>query len=313
MKMKNGVLKILICDDDSQDRNLVRHYIDQIDNGEIVTLEAANKDEIQKALERGRIDLVLMDLQMPEKSGEQWLKEIVENQLAPVIMLTGFGSEEIAAESIQHGAVGYLPKARLSTARIAEMIDKAIDDWRKSVQAQATQEELTRLASIDVLTGLLNKSTILARLDKAISYASRYRAQLSVLILDIDHFKKINDNHGHLVGDDVLEQIGAMLARSIRETDIAGRFGGEEFLIILPRADLSFALTISERIRETIMTAKMTDMNGKVLRVTVSQGLAGYIWGDDQRSLIARADRAMYKAKQNGRNRVEITDSVIAR
>jgi DNA-binding NarL/FixJ family response regulator len=127
MKMKNGVLKILICDDDSQDRNLVRHYIDQIDNGEIVTLEAGNKADIQKALDKGRIDLVLMDLQMPEKSGEQWLKEIVEKQIAPVVMLTGFGSEEIATESIQHGAIGYLPKARLSTARLAEMIDKAME------------------------------------------------------------------------------------------------------------------------------------------------------------------------------------------
>jgi diguanylate cyclase (GGDEF)-like protein len=104
-----------------------------------------------------------------------------------------------------------------------------------------------------------------------------------------------------------------MLARSIRETDIAGRFGGEEFLIILPRADLPFAVEISERIRKTIMTAKMADTNGRVFRVTASQGLTRYVSGDDQRSLIARADSAMYKAKQNGRNRVEVTGLVIAR
>ncbi len=128
--MENGILKILICDDDPQDRKLVRHCIDKIASREIVTLEAGNKADIQKALDKGRIDLVLMDLQMPEKSGEQWLKEIVEKQLAPVVMLTGFGSEEIAAEAIQHGAVGYLPKARLSTVKLAEMIDKAMGDVR---------------------------------------------------------------------------------------------------------------------------------------------------------------------------------------
>jgi len=117
---KQSLLKILVCDDDPADRKLCRTYLQQIDSREIVLIEAGQKDEIQNALDRGRIDLVFMDIQMPEKSGMEWLAEIVKKQAAPVVMLTGSGSEEVAVQSLQEGAVGYLAKSTLSSKKLAE-------------------------------------------------------------------------------------------------------------------------------------------------------------------------------------------------
>jgi len=131
LKAKQSLLKILVCDDDPADRKLVRAYLQQIESREIVLLEAGQRAEIQNALDKGRIDLVFMDIQMLEKSGMEWLAEIVEKQTAPVVMLTGSGSEEVAVQSLQEGAVGYLPKSKLSTEKLVETIDDALKRWRQ--------------------------------------------------------------------------------------------------------------------------------------------------------------------------------------
>jgi len=305
LKAKQSLLKILVCDDDPADRKLVRAYLQQIDSREIVLLEAGQRAEIQNALDKGRIDLVFMDIQMPEKSGMEWLAEIVEKQTAPVVMLTGSGSEEVAVQSLQKGAVGYLPKSKLSTEKLAETIDDAMKRWRQIQQGRANQEELERLANIDSLTGLLNRGAILRKLSEQMKHAKRYRDELSLSLLDIDHFKKVNDQYGHLTGDDVLEQVAILMWQNIRDADIIGRYGGEEFIIILPRTDLSSALNVAERVRKMIEASKMKDPEGNMFGITVSQGISIYKLGEDEHSLISRADNALYKAKGNGRNRVE--------
>jgi len=305
LKTKQSLLKILVCDDDPADRKLVRAYLQQIDDREIVLLEAGQRDEIQNALDKGRIDLVFMDVQMPEKSGMEWLVEIVEKRTAPVVMLTGSGSEEVAVQSLQEGAVGYLPKNKLSTEKLVETIDDALKRWRQIQQSRANQEELERLANIDSLTGLLNRGAILRKLDEQIKHANRYREGLSLDMLDIDHFKKVNDQYGHLIGDDVLEKVAILVQKSIRDVDTVGRYGGEEFIIILPMTDLSSAINIAERVRKMIEAAEMKNCKGNVFGITVSQGISIYKPGDDEHSLISRADNALYKAKRNGRNRIE--------
>ena len=305
LKAQQSVLKILVCDDDPADRKLVRACLRQITDREIVLLEAGQRAEIQDAVDRGRVDLVLMDIQMPEKSGMEWLAEIVEKQTAPVVMLTGSGSEEIAVQSIQEGAVGYLPKSNLSKENLRNTIDAALEKWRRMQQGKADQEELERLANFDSLTGLENRRAILRRLEDQIKHASRYKEELSVIMLDIDHFKKVNDHYGHLTGDDVLEKVGTVVRQSIRDTDTAGRYGGEEFIIILPKTDLSTALYVAERIREAIEAAEMKAPEGDVFTITVSQGLSSYEPGEDEQCLISRADGALYRAKESGRNRVE--------
>ncbi|MEE8379675.1 MAG: diguanylate cyclase [Gammaproteobacteria bacterium] len=305
METWQSVLKILVCDDDKADRKLVRAYLQQINDREVILLEAEKREEIQNALDRGRIDVVFMDIRMPEKSGMEWLEDIVKKRMAPVVMLTGFGSEEIAVQALQQGAISYLSKSGLSKEKLVETIDDAIERWRGLVISRANQEQLERLVNIDSLTGLLNRRAILNRLHEHITNARRYEDNLSVLMLDIDHFKRINDKYGHITGDDVLEKVASLFQRTIRDTDTAGRYGGEEFLITLPKADLSSALIVAERIRKNIKATKMKDLTGNVFSITVSQGLATYKPGDDVHSLISRADNLLYQAKRNGRNRIE--------
>jgi two-component system cell cycle response regulator len=305
-EIKQPLLKILICDDDPADRKLVRTYVQRITDREIVLLEAGHTEEIQNALDKGRIDLVLMDNQMPGKSGMEWLAEITRKQLAPVVMLTGSGTEEIAAQAFQEGAVGYLPKSSLSQEKLGNTIDVALDKWTRLQQAMADKEKLERLANFDSLTGLYNRRAILGKLHELINRANRYKEDFSLVMLDIDHFKRVNDRYGHLTGDEVLEKIAALIRRNIRDTDIAGRYGGEEFIIILPHTNLSSAWVIAERIRSIIEKAEMKDPAGNVFAVTVSQGLSGWERSEDADSLISCADEALYKAKAKGRNRVQI-------
>lgn len=309
MMLETGqsLLKILICDDDLADRKLVRTYLQQVTGREVVLLEASRTEEIQNALDRGRIDLVLMDNQMPEKSGMDWLPEIAKRQLAPVVMLTGSGTEEVAVQALQEGAVGYLSKSSLSQEKLVNTIDAALDKWTRLQQARADKEELERLANFDSLTGLYNRQAILGKLRELINRANRYKEDFSLSMLDIDHFKRVNDRYGHLTGDEVLEKIAALIRRNIRDTDIAGRYGGEEFIIILPQTNLSSAWVVAERIRGIIEKAEMKDPVGNVFAITVSQGLCGWERGEDAYSLISRADEALYKAKQKGRNRVQIS------
>ncbi|HEY4712149.1 MAG TPA: diguanylate cyclase [Dehalococcoidia bacterium] len=306
-EIKQPLLKILVCDDDPADRKLVRTYLQQVTGREVVLLEASQTEEIQNALDKGRIDLVLMDNQMPGKSGMEWLAEIAKKQLAPVVMLTGSGTEEIAVQALQEGALGYLSKDSLSQEKLVNTIDATLDKWTRLQQASANKEELERLANFDSLTGLHNRQAILGKLGELINRAKRYKENFSLSMLDIDHFKRVNDRYGHLTGDGVLEKIAALIRQNIRDTDIAGRYGGEEFIIILPQANLPSARVVAERIRNIIENTEMKDSAGNVFAITVSQGLSGWERGEDAHSLISRADEALYKAKANGRNRVEIS------
>jgi diguanylate cyclase (GGDEF)-like protein len=309
MMLETGqsLLKILICDDDPADRKLVRTYLQQVTGRELVLLEASQTEEIQKALDKGRIDLVLMDNQMPGKSGMDWLPEIVKRQLAPVVMLTGSGTEEIAVQALQEGAVGYLSKNNLSQEKLVNAIDAALDKWTQLQQARADKEKLQRLANLDSLTGLYNRQAILSKLREVINRAKRYKEDFSLSMLDVDLFRRVNDRYGHLTGDEVLEKIATLIRQNIRNTDVAGRYGGEEFIIILPQTDLSSALVVVERIRSVIENAEMKDSAGNVFAITVSLGLSSWGPGEDAHSLVSRTDEALYKAKENGRNRVEIS------
>jgi len=249
----------------------------------------------------------LMDNQMPGKSGMDWLSEIAKRQLAPVVMLTGSGTEEVAVEALQEGAVGYLSKNNLSQEKLVNTIDAALDKWTELQQARADKEELERLANLDSQTGLYNRQAILGKLRELINRAKRYKEDFSLSMLDVDLFRRVNDRYGHLTGDEVLEKIATLIRRNIRNTDVAGRYGGEEFIILLPLADLSSAMVVAERIRSVIESTEMKDSGGNVFAITVSLGLSSWEPAEDAHSLISRTDEALYKAKENGRNRVEIS------
>jgi diguanylate cyclase (GGDEF)-like protein len=170
----------------------------------------------------------------------------------------------------------------------------------------ASNQVLNQYANVDELTGLHNRRFILENFYQKVSSAKRYNQPLSILLIDIDYFKKVNDKFGHLVGDEVLMAVALDLDNGLRETDLIGRYGGEEFLALLPMADLAEAQAIAERLR--LLVADNVAFQEKYgFGVTVSIGLVELTATETGLELIARVDKALYKAKNNGRNRVEIT------
>ncbi len=157
----------------------------------------------------------------------------------------------------------------------------------------------------DPLTGLSNRRCFMERLGQETSRSQRYHSPLSLLVLDLDRFKWINDTLGHLTGDSVLKEVGELLLSCQRESDITARYGGEEFCLLAPNTSLEGAIVLGERVRRTIDQHTFTTREGKPFRVTCSIGVAEVsCCAYDATELIAQADDAMYQAKQSGRNRV---------
>lgn len=176
-------------------------------------------------------------------------------------------------------------------------------------QAEQQQEELQYMATHDQLTGLYNRRFMENRLEEEFERATRYDRQLSVLMIDLDHFKQINDTYGHRAGDRVLEFVGELinhtLENSVRRCDIGGRFGGEEFLLVLPETNLQGAQKVAKRIRETLAEEEFTSPEGESFSVTCSVGGASFgAEHESPETLVQEADSSLYEAKEAGRNQV---------
>jgi diguanylate cyclase (GGDEF)-like protein len=173
----------------------------------------------------------------------------------------------------------------------------------KRLTAQHT--ELERLATTDSLTGLGNRRFLFERLGQEVYRARRYHTPLSLLLFDIDHFKRINDGWGHAVGDHVLREIARETHQSLRKADTAGRYGGEEFIVLLPETDLAEAVALAHRLNREISRKVIKPERGSPILVTVSVGVATLAPAESGEELVQRADQALYRAKQAGRDRVE--------
>ena len=169
--------------------------------------------------------------------------------------------------------------------------------WRDQVLRQT----VIRLSREDSLTGLYNRRRITELLENEIQRAARYNTVFSVILADIDHFKAVNDQLGHQAGDEVLNKIAEIIRSSVRATDLAGRWGGEEFVIISPETDIGGSFSLAEKIRTRLESADL----GKIGHRTASFGVTAFADGDDIEDIIARADAGLYAAKEGGRNRVE--------
>ena len=166
----------------------------------------------------------------------------------------------------------------------------------------STQKKLEELWMIDQLTGLYNRSKLDELFEAELKRANRYGIHFSLLFIDIDHFKQINDIHGHMVGDDVLCAVAKQLKENVRDVDVLGRWGGEEFMLILPNTNQSEALILAEKLRNIIKA----HLFPPVSHLTISIGISSYITGFDADELFKRADDALYRAKAKGRDRVEL-------
>lgn len=222
-------------------------------------------------------------------------------------------------ESAAGALAGGMPSERL-TQLIAHLLNETrvvveqgrqleqkLQDSAKEIQElQGKLESSRKEALVDALTGLANRKRFDSALESSVQEATNSGGALSLLFLDVDHFKRFNDTYGHQVGDQVLKLLASILKKNIRKSDIAARYGGEEFSVILPGASLANALMLAERIRELIGARSLVERKtGSTLgQVTVSIGVAQFVLGEFPRQLVERADMALYEAKRTGRNRV---------
>jgi len=177
-------------------------------------------------------------------------------------------------------------------------------EYEKRLLAEGEAKEMSRMAITDPLTRIMNRRGITVGLLDAMAQAERYRAPLTVGMVDIDHFKEVNDTHGHKAGDRVLKDIAAILSDALRMPDKVGRYGGEEFLVILPHTNLAQAHKITDRIRASVSKWEFDLGDKKKIRLTISIGVAQFKSGEDLEQFLAQADKALYDAKKGGRNQV---------
>jgi len=301
---------VLIIDDSDAVREKIIKTLESF-NLFVRYYEAEDGLEGFKKLLSSPVDIILCDLEMPRIDGFKFLsmmKSRPDLQDTPVIMLTGMNDRDLKIKGLEQGASDYItkpfdPEELVARVKVHLKIKNLQDDLKR------TNELLLELSNTDHLTGLFNRRYLMEVLDKEIQRSSRKGGQLSILILDIDHFKNVNDTYGHLQGDAVLQKVALQLQKELRNYDIAARYGGEEFIAVLPDATMSEAAFVAERIRASIQASKF---NGALsqLSLTVSLGVALYTLEDGITidGFIKRADDALYRAKANGRNRVECAE-----
>lgn len=250
---------------------------------------------LELARQEPQPDLILLDIEMPGISGFEVCKQLKADALTqdiPVIFVTASDQEEDEEKGLQIGAVDYITKP------IRPLIVAARVDTHITLKIQ--RDLLTTMATHDQLTGLYNRHFLMESAAKKIAFAQRHHTGVCLLILDIDHFKKINDDFGHPFGDRVLREIGALLKKFSRKEDIVTRFGGEEFVILFDACRLQDALDKAEELRKQIAQLKPEGYT-----ITASFGVTEMQSEQDTLELmIKRADQALYQAKQLGRNRV---------
>ena len=302
---------ILLVEDNKGQANIIRDYLTK-SGYEVVTVE----DGVSafKAAKTSTIDLVLLDRVLPDMDGSEvcrWLKLDQKTRAIPVIMLTVKSAMNDKVSGLEAGADDYLPKpfdeAELNARIFARLRAKIQQDELRMKNTQL-EDMLTRvetLAIMDPLTGLFNRRRFESLMGNEFKRSARYQSNLSCMLIDIDHFKTVNDTFGHQTGDIVLKEVASVIQNTLREVDTPARWGGEEFIVLSPNTSRENALKAAERILKAIAGHTYPSIGSH--RITVSIGVAGIPSPaiDTQEKLIHAADLAMYEAKRKGRNRIE--------
>jgi len=301
----SNALAVLVYDGNEVYRKLIRSMLGQSREVAFNIIEAKNTRQMQMALKRHTPDVIILDLELKGKSGIEWLQEIRDRDIAPVVIITGHGDEQIAVEVMKSGAYDYIPKAYLTYDQLSKSLINAREKWNLMKEKERLQEELAHMAMYDALTDILSRRALLEQAEVERQRTRRYNRDLSILMIDIDHFKKVNDAYGHIIGDIVLREVAQSLKKQTRRSDYVGRYGGEEFLIILPETRLDMALILAEKLRKRV--AELTiPADGRILKdITVSIGVSAYENDPTIDEFINRSDQWLYKAKTGGRNQVQ--------
>ncbi len=289
--MKSDAI-VLIVDDSPTNIKIVAECLK-----EHYRLKVASSGEqcLLLAKKKPQPDVILLDIEMPGMNGYETCEALKKDQVTeniPVVFVTGRQSDKDEEKGLSLGAVDYITKP----------IHPAIVLARTKTQIIIKQQRdaLQKMALHDQLTGLYNRHYLLDIADKKLANCARHNYDISVLMIDIDHFKKINDAHGHSMGDEVIKHVATILNSQSRTEDVVARFGGEEFVIILDHCNIDDALIKADKIR--LAVAETAPNN---IAVTISIGVANLDNKQNFDSLLKSSDIALYAAKNNGRNRIE--------
>lgn len=309
--------KILLLD---SDKLLTNELAGRLVNVGFDVLAANDAQTALKLLEVATPSVILLDLSMKTPDGKEFLMLLKEKDTfsdVPTIILSQDTDASTKVYGFLHGANDYVCKP-FDFQEILARINNQLRLYNKLKELVKKNRELTnrnilleQMAITDSLTQVYNKGYILKRLDTELTRTIRYKEKISVIMLDIDYFKKINDVYGHIAGDAILKKLSDKLTESVRDVDIVGRYGGEEFVIVCPNTSMSGATILAERIRENVQNT-LFQAGGTDIRITVSLGLSSLSSqtdaSDDFSSvkLLEEADLALYKAKSAGRNRVAL-------
>ncbi len=308
---KMAKAKILLVEDSKSQAEVTREFLEK--NGYEVDWVEEGKSAIMKARTRP-VDIILLDYVLPDINGNEvcrWLKLNEHTKGIPIIMITTRSNTKDKVSSLEAGADDYLPKPyneiELNARIYACLRTKALQDELREKNRQL-QEMLTKvetLAITDSLTGLFNRRHCENVLENEFNRSVRYSTPLSCLMIDIDHFKKINDTFGHRTGDTVLREVARLIKDTAREIDTVSRWGGEEFVVLQPQTTKENGLRFASRMLEAIAHHTFSDISDK--QITVSIGLAGVPDPsiESGEKLINASDLALYEAKRKGRNRIE--------
>ncbi len=292
-----------------EDSKLQNHTISQqLKLKHIQPISAYSGEDALEILLKGEtIDTMLLDIHLPGASGFQIAKALKNDSRfswIPIIGITASEGEDrinTMNKAFQSGIDDFISKPY----NMIEFFARVMANIKRGKLIKKLKEE----SEMDSLTKLYNRRTVFKFLEKAFANAKRYNQDLSFLMIDIDKFKNVNDTYGHIGGDEILRSIAKTIQSSVRESDIAGRFGGEEFSVVMPNTDIQGAGMVAEKIRKTI-EENGVEFNNSTVNVTVSLGVSTIDRKNDTlENLVRKADEALYKAKDTGRNRVCVFDN----
>jgi len=295
-------VKILIVDDDVAVRSTMNEYITTAGYNSDA---ASCAEEALEMLKKKSFHVVITDIILPAMGGLDLTKTIKQEQDCDVIVMTGYSDDYSYEEAINIGASDFVIKP----VRLEELLlrlKRVLKERDLTNERIRMMEKLQKLAVTDGLTKLYNSRSFYSQLETEVDRFNRYKHPLALLLLDLDHFKEYNDSYGHLEGDKILVRFSQIIKSCLRANDTAYRYGGEEFTVILPETGVEEAGTVAQRIRAALEAERFSPLNGKAVRLTISIGVTEYQFKEELSSFIQRADKAMYRSKQKGRNMVSM-------
>jgi len=302
MALSKADTRILVVDDDVAVRNTMYEYIKTAG----YYAEAVScAEEALESLGKDNFHVVVTDIMLPAMGGLELTKLIKRDNASDVIVMTGYSDDFSYEEAINIGASDFVIKP----VRLEELLlrlKRVLKERELTNERIRMMEKLQKLAITDGLTRLYNSRSFYSQLEMEVDRFNRYQHPLTLLLLDIDHFKDYNDKYGHLEGDKVLVRFSQIIRTCLRTNDSAYRYGGEEFTVILPETAGEEARTVAQRIRAALEAEPFSPEDGEEVTVTISIGLTEYHAKEELSTFIQRADQAMYRSKRSGRNKVSM-------